>query len=376
MERFVWERFPFPDVRVEDHRFVTEAITGTSFGGFCLRVEGTRVTAGGGLAPVSGTACFRFSPDIGPVTDVSGAIQRPLMPLTEPAGDGGVRVVGHFDPWAPGRVPSKGHASLLLHFGAKGAGETAKLLRDALRGVRKRDAAIRALGVVRSGGQLLARELGPSDDVLVVEDVDGQWAKAFGVSDTPATVLVGQQGEVVWRDTSAITAKKLAAAIDKHAKAGGEVALNPIRLAIRLNDRPPDVPLRLADGSELSLRRVKGRPLALTFWTSRSEPSLDHLEFLRDMQTTRGRSAPVTIAVGDGESPDRVAEVAKERRLPFLVLPDPDRRVSRMFGVWCWPCTVWIRPDQRVEAIDFGVAPAATTPGRVRPHGYQRPGSL
>jgi peroxiredoxin len=367
VERFVWERFPLPDVRVEDHRFVTEAITGTFFGGFCLRVEGTRVTAGGGVAPVSGSACFQFSPVIGPVTGVSAAISRPLVPLTSPAADGGVRVIGHYDPWAPGRVPSKGHANLLLHFGSKGADETVKLLRDALRGVRKRDAAIMAVGVVRSEGHALARRLGPSDDVLVVEDEDGQWARAFDVSDVPATVIVGQQGEVAWRDTSAITAKKLAAAIDKHAKAGGEVAMNPIRLAIGLNERPPDVPLRLADGSELSLRRLKGRPIALTFWTSRSEPSLDHLEFLREMQMTRGRGAPVTIAVGDGESPERVARILKEKEFPFLLLPDPDRRVSRMFGVWCWPCTVWIRPDQRVEAIDFGAAPPATPSGK-QPH--------
>jgi peroxiredoxin len=190
------------------------------------------------------------------------------------------------------------------------------------------------------------------------------------VSDIPATVLVGPQGDVVWRDTSAITAKKLSSAIDKYAKAGGEVALHPIRLAIGLNERPPDVPLRLADGSELSIRRLKGRPIALTFWTSRSEPRLDHLEFLRDVQMTRGRGAPVTIAIGDGESPERVAEIVKEKGFPFLVLPDPNRRVSRMFGVWCWPCTVWIRPDQRVEAIDFGAAPPATPSGKPQPHRY------
>jgi peroxiredoxin len=369
VDRFVWERFPFPDVRVEDHRFVTEAITGTFFGGFCLRVEGTRVIAGGGVAPVSGSACFQFSPVIGPVTGVSAALPRPLMPLTAPTADGGVRVVGHFDPWAPGRVPAKGHANLLLHFGSKGADETAKLLRDALRAVRKRNVAIMAVGVVRSGGPL-ARGLGPSDEVHVVEDLDGQWARAFDVSDFPSTVLVGQQGEVVFRDSSAITAKKLAAAINKYAKAGGEVALHPIRLSIGLNERPPDIPLRLADGSELSLRRLKGRPIALTFWTSRSEPSLDHLEFLREMQMTRGRRAPVTIAVGDGESPEQVARIVEEKEFPFLLLPDPDRRVSRMFGVWCWPCTVWIRPDLRVEAIDFGAAPPATPSGKPQPHRY------
>jgi peroxiredoxin len=74
------------------------------------------------------------------------------------------------------------------------------------------------------------------------------------------------------------------------------------------------------------------------------------------VHATRRESAPLIIAIGDGESPEQAAEIAKERNLPYLVLADPDRLVSRAFGVWCWPATVWIRADQRVEAVDFGVA--------------------
>jgi hypothetical protein len=39
---------------------------------------------------------------------------------------------------------------------------------------------------------------------------------------------------------------------------------------------------------------------------------------------------------------------------PVLVVADADRLVARSFGIWAWPVTVWIRPDQRIEAIDIG----------------------
>jgi peroxiredoxin len=268
--------------------------------------------------------------------------------------------LGHFDPWAPGRVPAKGHANLLLHFGSEGGAGAAKLLGEALATARQRDAAILALCVVPASGRSGGDEAAPYDDVLLVEDPDGRWAEAFGVYDTPATVLVGPRGDIVWSDASATTSKTLANALDKHAKEGGEIATIPIRLSIGLGQRPPDVPLRLADGSELSLRRLKGRPLAIVFCTTRSEPSLTQLDVLRDVHLSRGSKGPLTIAIGDGESRERVALIAKEKDLPFLLLAEPDRRISRAFGVWCWPATVWIRPDQVVEAIDFGVTASPT----------------
>jgi peroxiredoxin len=359
IDRLVWEPFgivPPEAERVDEHRFVTPEITGISIlSGFCLRVEGTRVTAGGGVVPVSGSACFRFSPVLGPVQGVSTGTERPLFPLTD-AVDGGIRVVGHFDPWAPGRVPAKGHASLLLYFGTDGGEEAARLLQAALGASGKREGAVLALAVVGPGRLPAGGLEGGAEGVVFTEDQDGRWANAYGVSGRPACVLVGPRGDVVWRQESGITAEELASALDKYATGGGEIAVVPIRLSIRLGERPPDVPLRLGGGSELSLGRLNGLPVALAFWTRLSEPSLDQLEYLRYVHATRRESAPLIIAIGDGESPEQAAEIAKERNLPYLVLADPDRLVSRAFGVWCWPATVWIRADQRVEAVDFGVA--------------------
>lgn len=373
IDRFVWEQSGWrpgspPSVQVEEHRFVTPSFSLSVFDRVCLRAEGWRVLAGGGTAPVSRTACSWFSPVLAQVDGMSAERPRPLLPLTEPAeaGDGGgVRVVGHFDPWAPGRVPAKGHAHLLVHVGFDGGGDDVRRFAEAVAGAvgGERGAAVVPLAVVPPGGLAACAAAGVVGRVLVAEDDGGDWCGALGVDGrSPGTVLVGPGGDVVWRGGPVADADELAKVLDGHATAGGEVAVHPIGLAVRVGDRPPDVPLRLPDGSELSLRRLRGRGVVVTFWTSRSAPSLDQLDVLRDLSATLGDSAPLVVAVGDGEPADRVAAVVKERRLPFLVLPDPDHRLSRAFGVWCWPATVWIRPDLRVEAIDLGVA--RTVPGR------------
>src|SRR5205823_11758292 len=103
-----------------------------------------------GVAAVSGSACFRFSPVVAQVPAMSPAGSRPLLPMLQAEGDGSARVIGHYDPWAHGRGPSKGPTNLLLHFASSGAGETAALLQGAL-AARKGDAAVLAVGVVPAG---------------------------------------------------------------------------------------------------------------------------------------------------------------------------------------------------------------------------------
>jgi hypothetical protein len=364
VERLVWERYPPPaDTRVEEHRFVTDAITGKLRGGVCLRVEGTRVTPGGGVVALSGSACFPFAPVLHPVgvRDMATAMATPLLPLEEPGPDG-TRLIGHYDPWATGQVPAEGQGTLLVHVGTD-AREVEALLSEALTS-RKGRGGVVAVGVVRPGGKGAGGRSQPgerpagSEGILLVEDRDGSWAEATGAAEGGA-VLIGPRGKIVWQAKEAATARQIANALDRHGKdvgeggEGAELATQPIAFAVRPGLRPPDVPIRLPDGSELSLLRFKGRGLALAFYTSRSEPSIEHLDLLREVGNG-GEEGPLVIAIGDGETWEDVAALVEARRLPFLVVADADRLVARSFGIWAWPVTVWIRPDQRIEAIDIG----------------------
>jgi peroxiredoxin len=357
IDRFVWNRFParFGSERVEEHRFVTGPISTGVFGAICVRVEGTRVTAGGGSAPVASTACFVLSPVLAPLDDLSAEQVRPLVPLTVP-GDRGPVVTGHLDPWGHGRVPVEGYANLLVHVAGEHADEAVKGLASVLKEVGDR-AAVVAVAVVPCDALARATKVAASvEGLVVVDDPGGAWGRALGVDGAPATVLVGRSGAVVWRDGSPFDQGEVAAAVLEHAVPGGRVAAQPVTLAVRPGSRVPDVLLPLAHGSELSLRRLRGRPAVVVFWTSRSAPSIEHLCALRDRHAAGAGPAPLTIAVGDGETADEAERVAKDHRLPFVVLPDPGRRIASAFGVWCWPATVLVGADGRVESVDLGAS--------------------
>jgi peroxiredoxin len=352
IERFVW------DGHVEEHRFVTEK----PIAAFerCLSVQGTRVTRGGGLAPVSADDCPLLAatlPVFRELPTPSLPCRRPLLPLLAGAPEGRLEVVGHYDPWASGLVPPGGPTSLLVHFAGGPWAEAAAGLEEALVATAKRDAAIVVVGVVGTGmlAQAASVTLDTDATLLLTDDPAGNWAAAFAISKAPATVLVGPDGALRWKDEAPLDPAKLGKALDEQLEPGGEVSWRPLRLAVAASDRAPDAPLRFGAGRELALRRLRGRSVVLSFWTSCSEPSVEQLRQLREALESCGKDAPHVLGIGDGESPQQVAEVASREQLSFPLIADPERQIARRYGVSCWPATVQVRADGTVDATEFGL---------------------
>lgn len=372
IDRFVWRRqeivaYPFAareiahvGAREEVHRFVTEEI---EFGHgavyepvLCLEVQGTRVTAGGAIAPITGHTCGFYTPlPPFPIVDwvVKGGKSLPTVPIRGLLPDGTAGIVGHYSPWASGLAPSDGATTMVVHFATGSWEETAEPLQEALKG--QREAAVVVVVVLPRGGlSERAETLDTSAAFMLAEDPDGDWAETFGVS-PPATVLVDPRGQVAWKEEGELTPSKLARALGKHAEPGGKVSWRPLRLGVTAGDAPPEFPFRSDGGAELSLRRLRGWRVALAFWASWSEPSVEQLRELGRAHEASGGRGPMVLAIGDGESAEGAARLAKRAELPFPVIPDPDRSISRRFGVGCWPTIVWIGPNMRVEAVDFGL---------------------
>ena len=364
IDQFVW------DSRVEQDRFVTE-ITGPVYEGLrCLTVQGTRVTRGGGLVPVTGEDCPVIvvvlpQPPGLPVPPLP--CRRPLLPLLTGTPDGQVEVVGHYDPWGSGLAPSAGPTNLLLHFADDDWAEADRLLAEALAGTRKRDAAIVVVGVLPAGH--LAAAAGATLDadttLLLTEDPAGNWSQAFGVSNVPATVIVGPDGTVRWA-SDALDSAKLRRALDKQLEPGGEVSWRALRPAVESGNRAPDARLPLGKGTELPLRRLRGKAVVLSFWTSCSEPSIEQLRQLRAAQEA-GREGQIQIVgIGDGEKPGDVAELAEREQFPFPLVADPERSIAHRYGISSWPSTIQVGGDGAVEAVDVGLLPGVSPCDRVR----------
>jgi peroxiredoxin len=256
-------------------------------------------------------------------------------------------------------VPPGGPTNLLVHFAEGPWAKAAVALHKALAATAKRDAAIVVVGALATGmlAQAASVTLDAGVTLLLTEDSAGNWAAAFGISKAPATVLVGPAGEVRWKDEAALDPAKLGKVLDEQLEPGGEVSWRPLRLAVAASDRAPDAPLRLGDGRELALRRLRGRSVVLSFWISCSEPSVEQLRQLREALESRGKDAPYVLGIGDGESPQEVTELARRERLPFPLMADPERSIARRYGISCWPATVQVGPDGRVEATDLGLVP-------------------
>jgi peroxiredoxin len=367
IERFVWGS------HVEEHRFVTEKPLAVFEGVRCLSVQGTRVTRGGGLAPVSAEDCpvlVAILPVFRELPTPALPCHRPLLPLLAGAPQGRVEVVGHYDPWASGLVPPGGPTNLLVHFAEGPWGEASDACDKALAATGKRDAALVVVGVLGAGelAQAANATLDADTTLLLAEDPAGSWAAAFGISTAPATVLVGPDGEIRWKDEAALDPVKLGKLLDKQLESGGELSWAPLRPAVTPGDRAPDAPLRLGDGRELPLRRLRGRAVVLSFWTSCSEPSVEQLRQLREALESGRKDEAYVLGIGDGESPQQVAELAKREQLPFPLIADPERSIGRRYGISSWPATVQVGPDGRVEAADLGLVPGVSPcdqhPGR------------
>jgi peroxiredoxin len=377
IDRFVWSRdtpvltpmvamhggLGHTSQRVEEHRFVTEdSASPVAFELRCLDVYGTRISSGGGMVPVSGHTCgFTVPIPPWPLVTLPKKTRRalPLVPLHGVRPDGSRAIVGHFSLWGSGRAPADGATTMVVHFATEKWEETIDDLARALEASRR--AAVVAVVLLPAGVEP-GRSPAAVDThaaLVVGEDVDGAWARLLGVSKTPATVVVDRRGHIVFKEEAPLSRSRLGDTLAGYTQPGGRVSWQPLQIGVVSGDLAPEFSFRAGGGAELSLRRMRGRRVVLTFWASWCEPSLEQLrEFRRAHEYTCGRG-PLVLAIGDGESADSVARVTREERLPFIMIPDPAGALSRRFVVGVWPSTVWIGPNMRVEGVSLGLTPIA-----------------
>ena len=200
--------------------------------------------------------------------------------------------------------------------------------------------------------------------LTVTEDYEGSWTRAFDVTGGEATYLLSGKGELVWSHKDRVDPASLAAALDQHATARPRrLRSRPVGLAVRAGGPAPEVLLDDARGGGLAVNRLRGRRVLLMFWKSCSRPCLAELRRLQPVSDRSGQRAPVIYAVGDGETPERIAEIAGEHQLRLTLVADPDRRIARRYGVNCWPALVSINEEGLIDGLHAGVVHHRATSG-------------
>ena len=107
----------------------------------------------------------------------------------------------------------------------------------------------------------------------------------------------------------------------------------------------PPFSLKMADGNQVSLSDLKGKPVMFTFWASWCESCRDEIPLIeRFSQGKKGQVTVFLVAI-DGENEKRIQRIIKDKKITLPVLLDVKEKIARTYGIRMVPTTFLINPE-------------------------------
>ena len=110
----------------------------------------------------------------------------------------------------------------------------------------------------------------------------------------------------------------------------------------------------LVTGQEIKLEQYRGKVVFLNFWATWCAPCLREMPDMQALQESVGEEQLVVLAVGMGEDQNRVQQFLQKHPFSFKILPDPEMKVTQLYGVSNIPVTYLINPAGFVIARAMG----------------------
>jgi peroxiredoxin len=397
INRFVWSwvehRSPaasiFSGIQktfANEHKFIMPKPAGlTQISQVCLRIEGTQIAPDGReVGVVAGTTCQVLQPEFEidlpswwePLTV---PVWRPDLADTAPLKDG---IAGHISlqPAVPERQSLP--RNTLVYFADTNSEKPLSALNAAVDRPRKGSPPFIIVVLPKASFESARRNFehkfawqGRGDGVPIqfTADDEGGWTRTFAVTKTPSVFLVSAQRKFVWKQEGELDSEALASALDRHVVPPRSAVFRPLELAVAHGDLAPDLSFQDDLGDEFALHRFHGQPMLLNFWQSWSAPCLTELTRLQQLhQADKGKSFIAAFHGGkDGKAP---AEVRKRLGLSFPLIQDSEHQFARRYGVRCWPTTITVDADGRLQHIQLGTQhDHGAPPGREQPKPAETP---
>lgn len=103
-------------------------------------------------------------------------------------------------------------------------------------------------------------------------------------------------------------------------------------LAMPPQNRIPEVAFTSLSGERFSASKLRGKVAVVTFWATWCPVCVREMPELVAAHRRYSPQGYETVAVAVRDRPERVAEFARERALPFKVVVDDSGAISRQFG--------------------------------------------
>ena len=102
-------------------------------------------------------------------------------------------------------------------------------------------------------------------------------------------------------------------------------------------------------GEEIKLSNYIGKPIILNFWASWCGPCKIELPELQALQIKHGDDLIILAVNGDRESREQIQYFGSKFNLTFNLLRDPKKEVTKAYGVWGLPKTLFIDRDGVIQ---------------------------
>jgi thiol-disulfide isomerase/thioredoxin len=104
-----------------------------------------------------------------------------------------------------------------------------------------------------------------------------------------------------------------------------------------------------------------GRPVLLNFWATWCGPCKREIPFLEEIYTGWTDTGLVIYTVNMGEDPDTVKAFMTENKMALPVIFDPNKQISRLYGITAIPTTYFIDADGIIRQKVIGSFPDKET---------------
>jgi peroxiredoxin len=124
--------------------------------------------------------------------------------------------------------------------------------------------------------------------------------------------------------------------------------------AVPLSSAAPDFTLHTMGGPNMRLQEQRGRVVMINFWATWCGPCRQEMPQLSKLYEKYRASGFVLMGVNVDDDARNAEAVAAKLGVPFPVLLDTDKTVSRLYDLSTMPSTVLIDRDGKVRYVHRG----------------------
>jgi peroxiredoxin len=117
----------------------------------------------------------------------------------------------------------------------------------------------------------------------------------------------------------------------------------------------PDFSLQDINGNKVSLEDFRGKSILLNFWATWCQACKEELPSMQRLHEALSRKGIEVVAISiDRNNLDRIKEFAKDYKLTFPILWDPDQKVRKHYYIMGLPTTYLIDPEGKLRGFASG----------------------